>query len=183
MIKNQHAGPMIGISIVIILLIIAGVYGSAHKNIQNEEIPMASTSESHATGTETYANDQYGFSFQYPEGMHINTLAVSGPVGEEDQFSIKELGDLRFVGVSPSKATSTEALLYLLQSSQGSNFVNLEKNFYNLGQAIYHSGGSACGGNYETIIHNGYTFTFIDFTGCSYGPQISQILQTFKFTK
>lgn len=141
-----------------------------------------------------YNNTQYGFQFKYPPGLDIKTTTVSGPNGsEEHQFYVQGLSGVdfdnprRLVGVmypTPFR-NNQEKLLSFNQNPtfKASGFTEVEKNFFNLGKAIFHEGSSICGGDYQIIIHESYEFTFFSDAKCSYDPQITEIMNTFKFTK
>jgi hypothetical protein len=168
-----------------------------NKKATNNSAPInnnlqQTSSSTDTSNLQTYTNTQYGFQFEYPKGMTITTLHVSGPTANssgDDQFYIKELNDARLVGVSklPSGINNDADLISNLNSTQGSNFTNVENSFFNLGNGIFnYTNGqqNTCGegGGYEIVIHNGYEYTFLDYKNCADAGQIDEIINTFTFT-
>ena len=113
-------------------------------------IPTPTPAPNKTANWKTYNNTQYGFQFKYPPNLDIKTITVSGPGGEDHQFYIQGLTDVdsnnppRLVGVLyPARFTSNqEQLLSFNQNptSKTSGFTEVEKDFFNLGEAIFHGG-------------------------------------------
>jgi hypothetical protein len=193
--KNSQKGFIAPVLITIIALLVIGggsyIYfnkGNVNQDNPNKAISTTSTSTDVTTDWKTYTNSQYGFTFKHPKDTSVSVLHYDAPSPTSpgiDRFYINEL-NINVVTVSTPSVLATirnNADLLAIKQKTSPGFMQVEKDFFDVGKAIYSGNeGAPCGSNYESIVHDSYIFGFPDISeSCKDIEQTKNILDTFKF--
>ncbi len=180
--KNSQKGFIVPLllAVIAILVVGSGIYIYSSKKASTV-VPVGVNNNvaSSTSNWQTYTNNQYGFSFQYPQNMHIDVLKVSSPRAGffVSEYYIRELNNVRILDVSTTTVKNNDELFANLKNiAVGSNFPVTQKDFYNIGKAVFR-------GDSIITIHDGYDFSFTDYSNSPDATKISEIMNTFNFTK
>ncbi len=163
--------------VIIGVLVLGGASYSAYYYWQNNKPVVAPIDET--ANWQTYKNDKYGFEFKYPIQFYVvsqspNSVSLDDVKNKnQDRFG-------RYTTATVSEESSFENFLSRLVNDMTGEKLNITKQEKISGDPILYKIYVGNSGSFHGVAVKGNAYVYI-VPGS--GPDVNQILSTFKFTK